>query len=281
MVKKVSVLGAGTIGRGVAQLFAQNEFTVTLHDINPKVLNEAKKDIENQLRFMTLFGQENEQSSKNVMEHLHFSMDNDSLKEADFIVENITENRAAKASLYSVIDRLAPPHSILAANTSCIPITELASYIGRPDSVIGIHFMNPVPVISTIEVIKGFHTSQKTLSSTLSLLNKLGKQSVVVNDFPGFVSNRISHLMMNEAIFVIQDQVSTAHEIDEIFKKCYGHKMGPLETADLIGLDTVKHSLDILYESFQDSKYRCSPLLVKMVNAGRLGRKSGAGFYEY
>lgn len=141
--------------------------------------------------------------------------------------------------------------------------------------------MNPVPLIAAVEVIRGYHTSEDTLNVTTSLMGRLGKEAIVVNDLPGFVSNRISHLMMNEAAFVVQDQVATVREVDDIFKKCYGHKMGPLETADLIGLDTVKNSLEVLYESYQDSKFRCCPLLKKMVDAGLHGRKTGEGFYQY
>ena len=170
---------------------------------------------------------------------------------------------------------------VAAAQRSCISITQIASATKRPANVVGIHLMNPVHLKPTVEVIRGFHTSDQTIETLLQLFSRLGKEAIIVEDLPGFVSNRISHLFMNEAAFVLQDQVATAANIDAIFKRCFGHKMGPLETADLIGLDTVVRSLDVLYESFQDSKYRCCPLLRKLVHAGHLGRKSGRGFYVY
>ena len=157
----------------------------------------------------------------------------------------------------------------------------IASLTKRPTKVIGTHYMNPVPMKTTVETIRGFHTSDATIETTKQLLATMGKECILVNDYPGFVSNRISHLFMNEAAFVVQDQVASAQEVDDIFKQCYGHKMGPLETADLIGLDTVVNSLEVLYESYQDPKFRCCPLLRKMVDAGLLGVKSGEGFYTY
>jgi 3-hydroxybutyryl-CoA dehydrogenase len=166
-------------------------------------------------------------------------------------------------------------------DTSCYSITRVGALTQRPDKVIGIHFMNPVPLKPTVEVIKGWHTSPETIAITNALLKRMGKDSVLVNDSPGFVSNRILMLTVNEAAFTVQDGVANAQEVDEIFKKCFGHKMGPLETADLIGLDTILYSVEVLHESFGDSKYRPCPLLKKMVDAGLLGRKSGQGFYKY
>jgi 3-hydroxybutyryl-CoA dehydrogenase len=179
------------------------------------------------------------------------------------------------------LDQIAPPDVCFGVNTSCISITQVGSVTTRPANVVGVHFMNPVHLMPTVEVIRGYHTSERTLETLLALLAALKKEGVVVEDLPGFVSNRISHLFMNEAAFVLQDSVTTAANIDQIFKKCFGHKMGPLETADLIGLDTVARSLDVLYESFQDPKYRCCPLLRKLVHAGHLGRKTGKGFHVY
>jgi 3-hydroxybutyryl-CoA dehydrogenase len=176
---------------------------------------------------------------------------------------------------------VARPEVCFGANTSCISITQIGSATRRSAQVIGIHLMNPVHLKPTVEVIRGFHTSEGTLNTLLQLFTVLHKEAVVVDDLPGFVSNRISHLFMNEAAFVLQDNVATAEQIDMIFKQCFGHKMGPLETADLIGLDTVARSLDVLYESFQDPKYRCCPLLRKLVHAGHLGRKTGKGFHAY
>jgi len=176
---------------------------------------------------------------------------------------------------------VVPANVCFGANTSCISITRIGAATKRPASVVGIHLMNPVHLMPTVEVIRGFHTSERAVEALLRLLSVLGKEAIVVEDMPGFVSNRISHLFMNEAAFVLQDHVASAGQIDMIFKKCFGHKMGPLETADLIGLDTVMRSLDVLYESFQDPKYRCCPLLRKLVHAGHLGRKSGRGFHVY
>ncbi|EFM11966.1 3-hydroxyacyl-CoA dehydrogenase NAD-binding [Paenibacillus curdlanolyticus YK9] len=281
MIRKASVLGAGTIGRGVALFLAQGNLDVTLHDISEQALVQAREELENQLRLLALTGRGRVEAFAGTIDRIRFTLDYEAVSEADFIVENVTEDRAIKAALYRKIDEIASEYCIVAANTSCIPVTELAAHIRRPERVVGIHFMNPVPLISTVEVIRGFHTNEETLGETVELLQALGKQAIVVNDSPGFVSNRVSHLMMNEAMFVLHEQVASAQQVDDLFKQCFGHKMGPLETADLIGLDTVKRSLDVLYDSFQDSKYRCCPLLAQMVAANRLGRKTGAGFYDY
>ena len=201
--------------------------------------------------------------------------------ESDFVVENITENVDSKLELYSQLDAICRDNVIFAANTSCISITKIASVTNRRQKVIGIHFMNPVPMISAVEMIRGFHTSEETIQTTLDLMKQINKEGIIIKDFPGFVSNRISHLMMNEAAFIVQDRCARAEDVDDIFRKCYGHKMGPLETADLIGLDTVVNSLEVLFASYQDPKFRCCPLLKKMVEAGLLGRKSSQGFYQY
>jgi 3-hydroxybutyryl-CoA dehydrogenase len=186
-----------------------------------------------------------------------------------------------KKPLYEELDRILPGDVCFGANTSCISITRIGSLTRRPDKVVGMHFMNPVFMKPVVEVIRGYHTSDETLMTVHRLLSQLKKEAIVVGDLPGFVSNRISHLFMNEAIFVLQDNLASAEQIDSLFKKCFGHKMGPLETADLIGLDTVMHSLDVLYDSFHDPKFRCCPLLRKLVDAGQFGRKSGRGFYVY
>jgi len=198
-----------------------------------------------------------------------------------FVIETVTEDWEIKKPVSEQLERVVPPEVCFGANTSCLSITRIASVTRRPANVVGVHLMNPVHLMPTVEVIRGLHTSDSALDTLVALLSRLGKEAITVQDLPGFVSNRISHLFMNEAAFVLQDNLASAEQIDQIFKKCFGHKMGPLETADLIGLDTVMRSLDVLYESFQDPKYRCCPLLRKLVHAGHLGRKTGRGFHAY
>jgi 3-hydroxybutyryl-CoA dehydrogenase len=196
-------------------------------------------------------------------------------------VENVTEDWNVKRALYAALEPVLPGDVCIGVNTSCISITRIAGATARAASVVGVHFMNPVHLKPTVEVIRGLHTSQRAFDTLRALLAQLKKDAIVVDDLPGFVSNRISHLFMNEAAFVLQDGIAAAADIDQIFKKCFGHKMGPLETADLIGLDTVMRSLDVLYESYRDPKFRCCPLLRKLVHAGHLGRKTGKGFHDY
>jgi 3-hydroxybutyryl-CoA dehydrogenase len=186
-----------------------------------------------------------------------------------------------KAEIYPRLHAICPADCVFAANTSCISITKLGGFTKRPDRVCGMHFMNPVPMKPMVELIRAFHTSPETLAAGQRFLAEMGKEAVVVNDWPGFVSNRVLMLTINEAVFLLQDQVASAVDVDRIFKGCFGHKMGPLETADLIGLDTILYSIEVLHESYNDSKYRPCPLLKKMVDAGLHGRKSGRGFYDY
>jgi len=279
---KIGVIGAGVMGNGVAQSLAQSGFPVVLLDIKEEILEESRLAISNQLRFRSLFQNSREiEDSKTVIDRIKFTTDINLLHDVSFIIENATEDWNIKKSIYEKIDKLCSNDCIFMANTSCISITRLGSLTNRPDLVIGTHFMNPVPSKHTVEVIRGHYTSDSCIQAVEQLLAQMGKEMILVNDYPGFVSNRISHLYMNEAAFVVQDQVASPQEVDEIFKKCYGHAMGPLETADLIGLDTVVNSLHVLYESYQDSKFKCCPLLKKMVDAGLYGRKSGQGFYTY
>ena len=203
------------------------------------------------------------------------------LSDVDFVVENITEKWELKKEIYPKLDEICAPGVVFAANTSAISITRLAALTNRPEQVLGMHFMNPVPMKPTVEVIRGWHTSDQTLDTALKLLADMGKEGIVVADAPGFVSNRVLMLTVNEAVHLVAERVATAEEIDRIFKSCFGHKMGPLETADLIGLDTILYSVEVLYESFNDGKYRPCPLLKQMVDAGLHGRKSGQGFYTY
>jgi 3-hydroxybutyryl-CoA dehydrogenase len=280
--KLIGVIGAGVMGSGVAQNFASYGYQVILVDINKEALEKSEESIYNNIRLQALFSkQENAESANEVIKRINFTTELQSLSNVEIVIENIFENWEAKQALYVQLNDICSNECFYLVNTSCISVTQVASLLKNPERVIGTHFMNPVPMKSTIEVIRGYHTSESTIEVTKKLLATLNKECIIVNDLPGFVSNRISHLFMNEAAFVVQDQVASSFDVDEIFKKCYGHSMGPLETADLIGLDTVVNSLNVLYESYQDSKYRCCPLLKKMVDAGLLGRKSGKGFYEY
>jgi len=278
----VGVIGAGNIGTGVASDLVLHGIDTVLVDISKDQLEKAKSEILKNIRFAPLLLKNSPRVSKeDVLKRLKLSIDISDLSECDFIIENVTEDWQIKEKVYKQLDEIIAPDVCIGCNTSCISITKVGSVTKRPDKIVGIHLMNPVHLKPTVEVIRGFHTSDETLEKLGVLLNQLNKNSILVNDMPGFVSNRISHLFMNEAVFVLQDQVASPKDIDDIFKKCFGHTMGPLETADLIGLDTVMHSLDVLYESYHDPKFRCCPLLRKMVYAGQLGRKTGKGFYDY
>ena len=281
-ISSVGVIGAGNIGIGVVTDLVLHGIKSVVVDLNDTVLQHAKAEVINNVRFAPVLSKTLPRlKPEDALDRMVLTSNLADVSSCDFIIENVTEDWNIKQGLYDQLDKLVPPHICFAANTSCISITQIASATTRPANVLGVHFMNPVHLKQTVEVIRGFHTSDSTMAIGMQLFSQLGKEAIVVQDLPGFVSNRISHLFMNEAVFVLQDQVTTAENIDQIFKKCFGHKMGPLETADLIGLDTVMRSLDVLYESFHDPKYRCCPLLRKMVHAGHLGRKTGKGFYAY
>jgi 3-hydroxybutyryl-CoA dehydrogenase len=278
----IGVVGAGVMGTGVAQNLAQCGYRVLLLDRTMDILRRAEGEIRQNMRFQRMLHKEpTALGVADLMEQILFTTDPRPFAEADFVIENVSEKWEIKRDIHRQMDALCPPHAVFAANTSAISITRIGAVTGRPERILGIHFMNPVPLKTTVEVIRGFHTSAETIAVAQELLTGMRKQWVIVNDYPGFVSNRISHLFMNEAAFVVQDQVACAQDVDEIFKKCYGHAMGPLQTADLIGLDTVVDTLQVLYQSYQDPKFRCCPLLQKMVDAGLLGVKSGQGFYRY
>jgi len=279
----VGVLGAGVMGSGVAQNLAQKGFQVILIDIDESALEKTRQEIRNNIRFSVLFSKDNTQSQDpdQVLERIHFTKDYLPLKDAFFVIENVSETWEAKQAVYPKLDEACPTDTVYAVDTSCFSITRIAALTDRPDRVVGIHFMNPVPMKPTVEMIRGYHTSDKTIQIANQLLTDIGKDYILVNDSPGFVSNRVLMLTINEAIFLLQEDVATAQQVDDIFKKCFGHKMGPLETADLIGLDTILNSVQVLHDSFNDSKYRPCALLKKMVDAGLLGRKSGQGFHSY
>jgi 3-hydroxybutyryl-CoA dehydrogenase len=281
-IKVVGVVGAGVMGVGVAQALAQTRHRVVLLDVTDEILNRAMREIKNNIRLQGLLNKkEGAESTRDVLDRITFGTSYQLLQDADFVVENVTEKWEIKKGVYAQLDEVCAQRCVFAANTSAIPITRIASATNRADRVIGMHFMNPVPMKPAVEVIRGHHTSEQTISTAQQLLEQMGKEGIIVNDSPGFVSNRVLMLTINEAIFLLQDQVASAEDVDRIFRSCFGHKMGPLETADLIGLDTILLSIEVLYESFNDSKYRPCPLLKKMVDAGLYGRKSGRGFYSY
>ena len=280
--RQIGVIGAGNIGIGVVTDLVLHGIGAVVIDTSERVLKRAQTEILNNIRFSRLLSKMLPRITRDAaLERMLLTTDLDDVAGCDFIIENVTEDWETKKRLYEQLEEVVPPGVCFGANTSCISITQIASATQRATDVVGLHFMNPVHLKPTVEVIRGFHTSQQAIDTLLQLFSILGKEAILVEDLPGFVSNRISHLFMNEAAFVLQDGVATAENIDLIFKKCFGHKMGPLETADLIGLDTVMRSLDVLYESFHDPKYRCCPLLRKLVHAGHVGRKSGRGFYVY
>jgi len=280
--RRIGVVGAGNIGIGVVTDLLLHGMSAVVVDLAREQLDQAQATILNNIRCVPLFSKSLPRVAKeSAIERMQLTTDLRQLAECDFIVENVTEDWAIKKALYQQLDSIVPAGVRFGVNTSCISITQVGSVTRRAADVIGVHFMNPVHLMATVEVIRGFHTSDETIHALQALLAALQKEAIVVEDLPGFVSNRISHLFMNEAAFVLQDRVATAENVDRIFKKCFGHRMGPLETADLIGLDTVMRSLDVLYESFHDPKYRCCPLLRTLVHAGHLGRKTGRGFHVY
>ena len=281
-INTVGVLGAGNIGIGVVTDLVLHGLDTVVVDISQEQLKRAEAEVLKNIRFAPLLLKSAPRLTREeALKRTVFTVDLRDVAACEFVIENVTENWDIKKRVYETLDGLAPPAVCFGANTSCISITRIGSVTKRPAQVVGMHLMNPVHLKPTVEVIRGHHTSDHTIEILKQLFTRLNKEAVVVGDLPGFVSNRISHLFMNEAAFVFQDGLATAVEIDTIFKKCFGHKMGPLETADLIGLDTVMHSLDVLYGSYHDPKFRCCPLLRKMVDAGFLGRKTGRGFHVY
>jgi len=277
---RVGVVGAGVIGSGVAQLFAQSGHDVVLVDSSERQLETARKNIAKNVKLFGLL-QKGAVKASEVVARLHGTGDVGALADADFVIENITEEWELKRRVHAEIDAVVRAGIPIAANTSAIPITRIASVNRTPERVIGMHFMNPVPLMPMVEVIRATHTSEETVAAARALVEEAGRQSIVVNESPGFVTNRVMMLMVNEAMFLVHEGVASAQDVDRLFKTCFGHKMGPLETADLIGLDTVLRSLDVIYEELNDSKYRPCPLLKRMVYAGTNGRKSGKGFYDY
>ncbi|MEP6809874.1 MAG: 3-hydroxyacyl-CoA dehydrogenase family protein [Chthoniobacterales bacterium] len=278
----IGVVGAGTIGIGVITDLVLHGLHAVVVEISDAAQRKAKAEVLKNIRFAPMFSKTLPRTSReDALRRMTFSNELRDLARCEFVIENVPEKWEIKRPIYEQLDSFMPPAVCFGVNTSCITIARVAAVTQRPAQIIGLHAMNPVHLMPTVEVIRSEHTSDDTVATLQALFAQLGKQAIIVNDSPGFVSNRISHLFMNEAACVLQDQVSTAEQIDQIFKQCFGHKMGPLETADLIGLDTVANSLDVLYDSFQDPKFRCCPLLRELVEAGHLGRKTGRGFFTY
>ncbi len=278
----VGVVGAGVMGTGIAQNLAETRHRVILVDVTEERLQQARSEVRRNLRMNGFFRKQRAaEPADAVLDRIVTTTDYEQLAAVDFLIENVVEKWAVKSEVYQRLDPICPPQCVFAVNTSAISITRVAALTQRRDRIVGMHFMNPVPLKPTVEVIRGYHTSPATIAAAQQLLAGMGKEGIVVEDMPGFVSNRVLMLTINEAIFLVQDRVAAAEDVDRIFKSCFGHKMGPLETGDLIGLDTILYSLEVLYESYNDDKYRPCPLLKKMVDAQLHGRKSGQGFYQY
>ena len=280
-IKKIGVIGAGTMGHGISLVAAKAGFDVTMQDIKDEFVQKGLSKIERFLDKSIEKGKMTAEEKKKILSKIKGTTKLEDLKDCDLIVEAIFEDVTVKKDIFKKLDKLCKKETIFASNTSTIPITDLASVTSRPEHFIGMHFMNPVPLMKLVEVIRGLRTSDDTAKLIKQLAEKMGKIAIEVNDGPGFVSNRVLFAMINEAIFCLQDGTGTAEAIDSVMKLGMNHPMGPLELADLIGLDVSLNILNVLYEGFNDSKYRPCPLLKKMVQAGYLGRKTGKGFYEY
>jgi 3-hydroxybutyryl-CoA dehydrogenase len=281
MVQSIGVLGAGQMGNGVAHVFAQYGFQVRLYDVSAEQLDKAQKTIRQNLDRQAKKGIIDPAGIQLVIDRISIAKSLEDFSECDLIIEAVNENESLKFDIFRQLDEAVKKDAILASNTSSISITRIAAVTKRPDKVIGMHFMNPVPVMQLVEVIRGLATSDATSQTIAGLVVKLGKVMAVSQDYPGFIVNRVLMPMINEAIFVLYEGIATPEDIDKGMKLGTNHPMGPLALADLIGLDTVLAIISVLYEGFKDPKFRPCPLLVKMVNAGYLGKKSGRGFYTY
>ena len=278
--KIIGVIGAGIMGTGIAQRYATYKYEVVLLDISKKALEHGIYTIRQNLKIHNMLNK-NKYNISEIMGRIKTTLDYQDFKDADFIIENVVEDIEAKKQVYIKLNDIVKNDCYVMVNSSCISITRIGTFVDFPDRIIGVHYMNPVPEQDFVEVIRAVHTSERTCMLTTELLLSVGIQSTMINDSTGYVTNRVSHIFMNEAINLVLEGVAKPKQIDEIFEKCFHHKMGPLATADLIGLDTVMYSLNILYKEYQDPKFRCSPLLRKMVDSGTLGRKRGRGFYSY
>ncbi|HEX4036747.1 MAG TPA: 3-hydroxybutyryl-CoA dehydrogenase [Acidobacteriaceae bacterium] len=280
-VKTVGVIGAGTMGNGIAHVFARSGFRVLLCEVEQRFLDRGLETIRKNLERESKKGKITPEDVDDTLARIEGTLERGSLAEADLVVEAATERFEIKRQIFLEIDALLPADAILASNTSSVSITKLAAVTGRPEQVIGMHFFNPVPVMQLVEVIRGLQTSQETYETVATLAEKLGKTAVEVNDAPGFVSNRVLMPLLNEAMYAVMEGVATPAAVDEVFKLGMAHPMGPLTLADFIGLDVCLDIMRVLHEGLGDPKYRPCPLLVRMVDAGWMGRKSGRGFYTY
>jgi 3-hydroxybutyryl-CoA dehydrogenase len=280
-VNKIAVIGAGTMGNGIAHVFARFGRPVVLIDVAEEFLDRAVKTIESNLERQVKKGAITEDVRGATLNRIKTNPSPRAASDADLVVEAIVEDKKAKFELFRQLDSLCSPDAILATNTSSISITEIAAQTRRPEQVIGMHFMNPVPVMKLVEIIRGHATSDATTKTIVELTKELDKTPIEVNDYPGFISNRVLMPMINEAVFALMEGVATKEAIDAVMKLGMNHPLGPLALADLIGLDTCLNIMQVLYEGYSDGKYRPCPLLKKMVAAGYLGRKTGRGFYEY
>ncbi|MCZ8538955.1 3-hydroxybutyryl-CoA dehydrogenase [Psychrobacillus psychrodurans] len=280
-IQKVLVIGAGQMGSGIAQVCAQAGFDVKLNDREQQFYDRGIQTITKNLSRNVEKGRMTEDEKQSVLNKITMSLSIEDANDVDLVIEAAVENMEIKQSIFKQLDEIAPAHTILATNTSSLPITEIAAATNRPEQVIGMHFMNPVPVMKLVEIIRGLATSDEVYIAIEEMTKKLNKVPVEVNDFPGFVSNRILMPMINEAIYTLYEGVATKEAIDDVMKMGMNHPMGPLQLADFIGLDTCLYIMEILHEGFGDSKYRPCPLLRKYVKAGWLGKKTGRGFYIY
>lgn len=280
-IKTFGVIGAGQMGNGIAQVAAVSGFEVIMNDIKTEFVEKGFASIKKNLRRSVDKGRMTDKEMNAVLQRIRTSVDIKDMGPVDFVVEAATENETIKFQIFKDLDQICEPHVILATNTSSIPIGRIASHTGRPEKIIGMHFMNPVPVMKLIEIIRGLRTTDDTFKTTWNLAVKLGKTPAEANDYPGFIINRILMPMINEAVYCLYHGVGSREDIDTVMKLGANHPMGPLALADLIGLDTCLAIMDTLFDGFKDSKYRPCPLLKRYVEAGWLGKKTGRGFYEY
>jgi 3-hydroxybutyryl-CoA dehydrogenase len=280
-IRRIAVVGAGTMGSGIAQVCATSGYQVTMIDVSPDAIERARKTIAQSVDKLHSKGKLTDEARQRALTEIEASTDLNIAADADIAIEAATEDKTLKLRIFGDLDRITYPNTILATNTSSISITEIAAATRRPHRVVGLHFMNPVPLMALVEIVRGYDTDQATLAAVTELARSLDKTPVEAADYPGFISNRILCPMINEAMYCVMESIGTPEAIDTVMKLGMNHPMGPLTLADFIGLDVVLAVMDVLYEGFGDPKYRACPLLRKMVAAGHLGRKSGRGFYVY